>query len=183
GKGPAPERPRAGHPGSLYRRADGGADHRPAGGGVWERVPVPDRRRRAGVPPGHGGARAPARHPDRRRMSAAERPYTLIAELHYACPLRCAYCSNPLDYAPPRAPEALLPTEQWLRVFEEAEALGIVQVHLTGGEPLLRQDLDRLVAGARALGLYVSLITGGVPLDRRQLHRLRDCGLEAVQLS
>lgn len=116
-------------------------------------------------------------------MSAAERPYTLIAELHYACPLRCAYCSNPVDYAQHTGPAQLLPTERWLRVFEEAEALGVVQVHLTGGEPLLHQELDRLVAGARALDLYTNVITGGIPLDRRRLHRLRDCGLDAVQLS
>ncbi len=80
-------------------------------------------------------------------MSGAHRPYTLIAELTYRCPLRCTYCSNPVDWAERRDG---LATEDWLRVFREAEDLGVVQLNLTGGEPLLRRDLEALVAGARA---------------------------------
>ena len=83
-------------------------------------------------------------------MTDEPRPYTLVAELTYRCPLRCVYCSNPLDYA--RHGDALA-TEDWLRVFREAEALGVVQLNLTGGEPLLRDDLEQLVEGARALDL------------------------------
>ncbi len=108
-----------------------------------------------------------------------ERPYTLIAELTYRCPLACAYCSNPTNYGG-RKP---LDTAAWHRIFQEAEALGVVQVHLTGGEPLLREDLADLVTEARRLGLYAHLVTSGLPLDRRRLFRLRDCGLDAVQLS
>ncbi len=108
-----------------------------------------------------------------------ERPYTLIAELTYRCPLACAYCSNPTTY-PGRPP---LDTMTWCRLFREAEALGVVQLHLTGGEPLLRTDLEELITEARALDLYVNLITSGLPLDRNRVTRLRDCGLDAVQLS
>jgi pyrroloquinoline quinone biosynthesis protein E len=113
-------------------------------------------------------------------MSAAPRPYTLVAELTYKCPLRCVYCSNPLDWA---RHDDELPTEDWLRVFTEAEDLGVVQLNLTGGEPLVRQDLEALIARARSLDLYTNLITSGIPLTRERLQRFRDLGLDAVQLS
>ncbi|HXG03156.1 MAG TPA: pyrroloquinoline quinone biosynthesis protein PqqE [Candidatus Binatia bacterium] len=113
-------------------------------------------------------------------MSTAERPYTLVAELTYRCPLRCVYCSNPLDYA--RRPDALS-TEDWRRVFREAEDLGVVQLHLTGGEPLLRDDLEPLVEEARRLDLYTNLITSGVPLTRERLAGLARRGLDNVQVS
>jgi pyrroloquinoline quinone biosynthesis protein E len=108
------------------------------------------------------------------------RPYTLVAELTYRCPLRCPYCSNPLEYA---RHSAELDTETWLRVFREAEELGVVQLNLTGGEPLVRDDLERLVEGARGLDLYTNLITSGVPVTRERLARLRALGLDGVQLS
>jgi pyrroloquinoline quinone biosynthesis protein E len=105
-------------------------------------------------------------------------PHTLIAELTHACPLACLYCSNPVEPA-----RATLDTASWLRVLGEAEALGVVQLHLTGGEPLVRKDLEAIVAGARALYLYVHLVTSGVPLTRARLAALRDAGLDAIQLS
>jgi pyrroloquinoline quinone biosynthesis protein E len=109
----------------------------------------------------------------------AERPFTLIAELTYRCPLRCPYCSNPTAYE--RRPP--LETRMWRRAFREAEDLGIMQVHLSGGEPLLRDDLEQLVGQAHDLNLYVNLITSGIPLDRRRLARLAAGGLNSVQLS
>ena len=112
--------------------------------------------------------------------SPSPRPYTLIAELTYRCPLRCVYCSNPLDYA---KHGDKLTTADWLRVFRQAEDLGVLQVNLTGGEPLLRSDLEALVKGCSALDLYVNLITSGVPLTKDALTRLRDAGLSAFQLS
>jgi pyrroloquinoline quinone biosynthesis protein E len=108
------------------------------------------------------------------------RPYTLVAELTHRCPLACAYCANPLALAA-RAEE--LDTATWARVLREAEALGVVQVHLTGGEPLVRDDLEAIVAAARGCGLYAHLVTSGVPLARRRLERLVAAGLDAVQLS
>ncbi|HEX5550478.1 MAG TPA: pyrroloquinoline quinone biosynthesis protein PqqE [Nitrospira sp.] len=108
-----------------------------------------------------------------------DRPYTLTAELTYRCPLHCAYCSNPISYEDRPA----LDTEQWCRLFAEAEAIGIMQVNFTGGEPLLRSDLEILIAHAHRLGLYTNLITSGVPLTRRRFARLRASGLDAVQLS
>jgi PqqA peptide cyclase len=108
------------------------------------------------------------------------RPYTLVAELTYRCPLRCAYCSNPVHY--PGA-QTELDTAAWQSLFAEAEALGVVQLHLTGGEPLLRRDLEELVSSARALGLYTSLITSATPLARPRLEQLAQRGLDHVQIS
>jgi pyrroloquinoline quinone biosynthesis protein E len=113
-------------------------------------------------------------------VTEAERPYTLVAELTYRCPLRCVYCSNPLDYG--RHSEELN-TETWLRVLREAEDLGVVQLNLTGGEPLVRDDLEALVEEARRLDLYTNLITSGIPLKRERLARLRALGLDNVQIS
>jgi len=113
-------------------------------------------------------------------VSDAPRPYTLIAELTYRCPLKCPYCSNPTELA---AYDAELTTDEWGRVFEEAEALGVVQLHLTGGEPLVRADLEALVRKARALSLYTNLITSAVPLERTRLLALKAAGLDNVQVS
>jgi pyrroloquinoline quinone biosynthesis protein E len=113
-------------------------------------------------------------------VSSVERPYTLVAELTYRCPLRCLYCSNPVHVAS-RSPD--LDTGTWRRVLREAEALGVVQVNLSGGEPLLRTDLEELVAEARSCDLYTSLITSGVPLERARLAELAARGLDALQLS
>jgi PqqA peptide cyclase len=86
-----------------------------------------------------------------------DRLYTLIAELTYLCPLRCVYCSNPIDLAdhPDR-----LATGDWLRVFRQAAELGALQLNLSGGEPLLRKDLETLVEGAHALDLYACATPG-----------------------
>ena len=121
----------------------------------------------------------------RRRRDAATtleapRPYTLVAELTYRCPLSCAYCSNPLELD---RHAAELDTADWARVFAEAAALGVLQVNLTGGEPLVRDDLEELVAAARASELYVNLITSGIPADAARLARLAAAGLDSLQLS
>jgi len=108
------------------------------------------------------------------------RPYTLIAELTYRCPLSCAYCSNPLELA---LHDAELTTAEWARVFAEAAALGVLQVNLTGGEPLVRPDLEALVAAARKSDLYLNLITSGIPADPDRLARLAAAGLDSLQLS
>lgn len=113
-------------------------------------------------------------------MSDGFRPYTMVAELTYRCPLRCPYCSNPLDWASHRNE---LDTKTWLRVFREGEDLGVVQLNLTGGEPLLRNDLEQLIVAARELDLYTNLITSGIPLTRERLEGLRACGLDNVQIS
>jgi pyrroloquinoline quinone biosynthesis protein E len=103
----------------------------------------------------------------------------LVAELTYRCPLRCAYCSNPTQVQD----RAALTGTDWQRVLGEASELGVVQVHFTGGEPLLRDDLEALVARAAELELYSNLITSGLPLTRERLAGLAAAGLCALQLS
>jgi pyrroloquinoline quinone biosynthesis protein E len=108
------------------------------------------------------------------------RPYTLVAELTYRCPLACGYCSNPLDLA---RHTAELDTGDWRKLFADAAALGVLQVNLTGGEPLVRADLTELVAAAHAQQVYVNLITSGIPADRARLAELAGAGLDSIQLS
>ena len=107
------------------------------------------------------------------------RPYALLAELTYRCPLHCPYCSNPTHY--PAAGE--LPAEDWRRVLREAAALGVMHVGFSGGEPLLRSDLAGLIEQARSSGLYTNLITSGVGLNERRAGELRDAGLDSAQIS
>ncbi len=108
------------------------------------------------------------------------KPLGLLAELTHRCPLGCPYCSNPLALDP-RADE--LDAAAWARVFKEAAALGVLQVHLSGGEPAARRDLVEITASARAAGLYTNLITSGVGVTTKLLGALSDAGLDHVQLS
>src|SRR5918911_3132933 len=110
------------------------------------------------------------------------RPFSLVAELTYQCPLHCPYCSNPVDIGGERW-RAELETEHWTRTFREARALGVLQLALTGGEPMLRRDLDQLCAGARDAGLYSSLITAGTLFTRERAEALKSAGLDHVQIS
>lgn len=107
------------------------------------------------------------------------RPYLLLAELTYQCPLHCPYCSNPAAY--PGGGE--LSTGDWTRVFGEAAKMGVYHVGLSGGEPLLRRDLPELVGAARSAGLYTNLITSGVGLTKKRAEELRAAGLDSAQLS
>ncbi|WP_020525373.1 pyrroloquinoline quinone biosynthesis protein PqqE [Catelliglobosispora koreensis] len=127
----------------------------------------------------HGGG-APVRAEVARAGRAAvdPAPFGLLAELTYRCPLRCPYCSNPVDMD-----GAELSTSSWSRVFAEARDLGVLQLHLSGGEPLARKDLTELVASARQLSLYTNLITSGIGLTESRLSELKQAGLDHVQLS
>jgi pyrroloquinoline quinone biosynthesis protein E len=110
------------------------------------------------------------------------RPFTLIAELSYQCPLHCPYCSNPLDIGA-ETYRRELSSEDWIRTFREARRLGVLQLALTGGEPMLRRDLDELCAASRDAGLYSSLITGGTLFTRERAEALKSAGLDHVQIS
>src|SRR5215471_6823404 len=107
-------------------------------------------------------------------------PLALIAEVTHRCPLHCVYCSNPLEMA---AAKQELTTEDWLRVFHEAEQMKLLHLHLTGGEPLARADLKELIAGAHGAGLYTNLITSGIGLTETRLAALIEAGLDHIQLS
>ncbi|WP_346909240.1 pyrroloquinoline quinone biosynthesis protein PqqE [uncultured Roseibium sp.] len=104
----------------------------------------------------------------------------MLAELTHRCPLQCGYCSNPLELL---KADRELATEVWLDAFEQAADLGILQVHLSGGEPTLRRDLEDLIAGLAARGVYTNLITAAVTLSRERIARLAEAGLDHVQIS
>jgi PqqA peptide cyclase len=107
------------------------------------------------------------------------RPYMLLAELTYGCPLHCPYCSNPVQYPARRE----LSAAEWGQVFAEASKLGVLHVGFSGGEPLLRPDLPELVAAAHEAGLYTNLITSAVGLRPNLALQLREAGLDSVQIS
>ena len=115
-----------------------------------------------------------------RQSETVYRPLGLLAELTHRCPLGCPYCSNPIALEQ-RTGE--LDTATWARVFGEAAALGVLQVHLSGGEPGARRDLVEIVAAAHAAGLYGNLITSGVGLTAATLGKLSEAGLDHVQIS
>ena len=113
-------------------------------------------------------------------MTKCSNPLALIAEITHRCPLHCVYCSNPLELT---SRKEELATADWLRVFGEAAALGVLHLHLTGGEPLARPDLAELIKGARESRLYTNLITSGIGLARDRLTELVEAGLDHIQLS
>jgi pyrroloquinoline quinone biosynthesis protein E len=107
------------------------------------------------------------------------RPYALLAELTYRCPLHCPYCSNPTQ----SSGGAELSTGEWRRVVGEAAELGVLQAGFSGGEPLARTDLEEIIAAARAAGLYTNLLTSGIGLSPDRAVKLRAAGLDSLQLS
>jgi pyrroloquinoline quinone biosynthesis protein E len=109
-------------------------------------------------------------------------PFLLIAELTYKCPLHCPYCSNPLGIGGATYRDELA-TEDWTRAIAEAAELGVLQLALTGGEPLVRRDVEELARASREVGVYSSLITAGTPFTRKRAHALREAGLDHVQVS
>ncbi len=114
------------------------------------------------------------------KLDGQGRPLWLCLELTYRCPLACPWCSNPLDF---EAYANELSTAEWLRVLAEGRELGALQLGFTGGEPLLRADLEILVRAADRLGYYTNLITSGVGLTEPRLAALKDAGLKQIQLS
>ena len=113
-------------------------------------------------------------------MTDIRPPIAMLAELTHRCPLSCPYCSNPLELT---RQDRELPTGAWIDVFVQAADLGVLQLHLSGGEPASRRDLVELVAAARVAGLYTNLITSGIGLTKRRLEDLDAAGLDHVQLS
>ncbi len=107
-------------------------------------------------------------------------PLWLVLELTYKCPLKCPWCSNPVDFDQYRNE---LSTEEWKKVLRAGRRLGSLQLGFTGGEPMLRNDLEELVAEADSLGYYTNLITSGVGLNTDRLRALKKAGLKQVQLS
>lgn len=107
-------------------------------------------------------------------------PLWLLAEITYKCPLHCVFCYNPLNYAADRKE---LTTDQWKDVLRQARALGAAQLGFSGGEPLVRDDLEELIGEAHQLGFYTNLITSGIGLTEARISRMKDLGLDHIQLS
>jgi pyrroloquinoline quinone biosynthesis protein E len=112
-------------------------------------------------------------------MDLIHRPYGFLAELTYRCPLHCPYCSNP----PKWKSDVELTSEEWIKTIEEAAELGVLQIGFSGGEPLLRKDLELLIRSAREVGLYTNLITSGLGLSESRANRLSEAGLDNIQIS
>ena len=138
----------------------------------------------AAPPVGHGlsapNAQPTAGPPLRETARGVGPPLWLLLELTYRCPLHCVFCYNPTDFGNV-GPE--LATADWIRVLREARALGAVQLGLSGGEPLARDDLEPIVAEAHALGFYINLITSGVGMTEARIGALKSAGLDHIQLS
>ncbi len=107
-------------------------------------------------------------------------PIAMLAELTHRCPLACPYCSNPLEL---EGAKTELSTQEWIAVFEQAAALGVLHLHLSGGEPTARRDLVELTAAAAKAGLYTNLITSGIGLTEKRITELSEAGLDHLQLS
>lgn len=113
-------------------------------------------------------------------IQTRSKPLWLLAELTYRCPLQCPYCSNPVEIA---KYQDELTTEQWFKVMREARAMGATQLGFSGGEPLVRKDLEELIAEARRLGYYTNLITSGVGMDEDRVKAMKEAGLDHIQIS
>lgn len=109
-------------------------------------------------------------------------PLWLLAELTYRCPLHCVFCYNPVDFGQTTVQDELA-TAEWVKVLREARALGSVQLGLSGGEPLMRDDLEDILAEAHTLGYYTNLITSGVGLNEKRVRAFKALGLDHIQLS
>ena len=118
--------------------------------------------------------------PEQVDITCARAPIGLLAELTHRCPLQCPYCSNPLEL---ERVNTELSTEEWQKVMRQAAQLGILQIHLSGGEPTVRRDLEEIVKTAADAGLYTNLITAAVLLTKERLQKLKDAGLDHVQIS
>lgn len=99
------------------------------------------------------------------------------------CNLRCTYCM-PADFAAWMPSAELLTTEELMKVLEIGVELGIDEVRLTGGEPLLRPDIVDIVARINSLPNppKLSLTTNGIRLAELA-QPLKDAGLERVNVS
>lgn len=113
-------------------------------------------------------------------LNPHSKPLWLLAELTYRCPLQCPYCSNPVEIAKYNDE---LSTQDWIRVLKEARKMGATQLGLSGGEPLVRQDLEEIIAEARQLGYYTNLITSGVGMDEKRVAAFKEAGLDHIQIS
>ena len=107
-------------------------------------------------------------------------PSWLLAELTYRCPLQCSYCSNPAEIV---NYQNEISTHEWKKVLTDSRELGCLQLGFSGGEPLVRPDLEELILTANHLGYYTNLITSGIGLTRQRIKKMERYGLDSIQIS
>jgi SynChlorMet cassette radical SAM/SPASM protein ScmE len=108
-------------------------------------------------------------------------PRKLDIDITARCNLRCRYCyffHNPaVDYRD-------LPTEEWLKFFDELGALGVMDVTLAGGEPFIREDLTTLLEGLVRNRMRFTLLSNGALIDDEMAAFIARTGrCECVQIS
>jgi len=93
------------------------------------------------------------------------------------CNLSCAYCNEYNDYSAP------VPTDVLIARVDRLAALGTTAVTLSGGEPLLHPELEKVIVRIRKYGILTGLISNGYLMTRQRIRRLNDAGLEYLQIS
>jgi len=101
------------------------------------------------------------------------------------CNNRCAYCHREGEVQRANRSAELMSVEEIVRIAKIAVGLGIARIKLTGGEPLMREDLPEIIEGIAAIGGLrdLSITTNGLLLGGGMAKRLRDCGLRRVNIS
>lgn len=94
------------------------------------------------------------------------------------CNLVCEFCS-----VQAREISSELPFSKIKEIILEAKKFGLEELHLTGGEPTLRNDLEQIISFAVLNGINVRLITNGTLLNKKRLVQLADCGLRSIMIS
>lgn len=93
------------------------------------------------------------------------------------CNLACTYCSEFDDFSKP------VPTEEMFRRIDLLAKLGTTVVTLTGGEPMLHPDLEKVIARIRSNGMIAISVTNGYLLNVDRIKRLNEAGLDRLQIS
>src|SRR5215468_5303352 len=93
------------------------------------------------------------------------------------CNLACGYCNEYDDFSPP------VPTEIMLQRVDKLAALGTSIITISGGEPLLHPDIEKIIERIRHHGMIAGMITNGYLLTPKKIMALNEAGLEHLQIS
>jgi len=121
---------------------------------------------------------AASRSASRKRAEASKKgehiPPFLIASITSSCNLHCAGCYSRCNHATvDSAPVAQLTDEEWLKIFDEADELGVSFILLAGGEPLLRRDI--IAAAGRKQNILFPIFTNGTFMDEKYFELFDKC--------
>ncbi|MFQ5382057.1 MAG: TIGR04053 family radical SAM/SPASM domain-containing protein [Dehalococcoidia bacterium] len=128
-----------------------------------------------------GGGRHPASRPDFATVDFAKTPFTVAWEITRACALACIHCRAE---AQPRRDAGELSTEEAFRVIDELVEVGGPILIVTGGDPLMRDDVFTIIERAASRGLRVAFSPSATGrCTRKALERARDAGVSRVHIS